>query len=222
MPSRHCRGKKHTRAALNIVASYHSNGMVIRLSSLRQWWEWTGHAAMLFIYAFAIQLFHSANKKNNNNNKKKSHATPPLPLLFSNGRVKWEVNSWMWGDNSRAALQIMMRFWLSVCDCVCKSVSVLAYFGRGGIFAWRFSDASLMSLSRSPPPHCSLAVTKWEENSLTQTHTCIHTQVHHLSNKIIFIHYNWLHSSNIHWMLILHSQHTKVKDSCTLRMLTIH
>ncbi|KAI9528802.1 hypothetical protein NQZ68_017401 [Dissostichus eleginoides] len=36
MPSRHCRGKKHTRAALNIVASYHSNGMVIRLSSLRQ------------------------------------------------------------------------------------------------------------------------------------------------------------------------------------------
>lgn len=63
MPSRHCRGKQHTRAALNIVASYHSNGMVIRLSSLRQWWEWTGHAAMLFIYAFAIQLFHSANKK---------------------------------------------------------------------------------------------------------------------------------------------------------------
>lgn len=36
MPSRHCRGRKHTRAALNIVASYHSNGMVIRLSSQRQ------------------------------------------------------------------------------------------------------------------------------------------------------------------------------------------
>lgn len=28
-------GKKHTQAGLNIVASYHSNGMVIHLSSLR-------------------------------------------------------------------------------------------------------------------------------------------------------------------------------------------
>lgn len=51
MPSRHRRGKKHTRAGLNIVASYHSNGMVIRLSPARQWWEWTGHAATLFIHA---------------------------------------------------------------------------------------------------------------------------------------------------------------------------
>lgn len=56
-------GKKHTRAGLNIVASYHSNGMVIHLSSLRHWWERTGHAAMLFIYAFTIQLFHPTNKE---------------------------------------------------------------------------------------------------------------------------------------------------------------
>lgn len=41
MPSRHCRGKKHTRASLNIVASYHSNRMVIHLPFLRQWWDWT-------------------------------------------------------------------------------------------------------------------------------------------------------------------------------------
>lgn len=40
----------------------------------------------------------------------KSHATPPLLSLYSNRRVKLEVNSWIWGNNSHMGLQIMMCF----------------------------------------------------------------------------------------------------------------
>lgn len=110
----------------------------------------------------------------------KSQGFPPLLFLYSNRRVKWEVNSWIWGNNSHMGLQIIDVFWLSVCDCNCNSASVLADVCGGGIFTWRFSDAFLMSLNHSPL-HCSSAVTQWEANKDAHMYTQ-HIQTNAASN----------------------------------------
>lgn len=93
--------------------------------------------------------------------------------------LKWEVNSWVRGNNSQTGLQIIDVFWLSVCDCNCNSVSVLADVCGGGIFTWCFSDAFLMSLNHCPSPHSSSAVTKWEANKDLLKHTLSHTPMRH-------------------------------------------
>lgn len=144
----------------------------------------------------------------------KSQANPLLLFQNSNRGVKWEVNSWIRGNNSHMGLQIIDVFWLRVCDCNCNGASVLADIS-GGIFTRRFSDAFLMSLNHSPL-HYSLAVTKWEANNHARTHT--HTQSHkhtyihscsiwfsqikssvyHLSNNILFIRHCWSPKSTFH------------------------
>ncbi len=132
----------------------------------------------------------------------KSQATPPLLSLYSNRGVKWEVNSWIWGNNSHMGLQIIMCFdWVFVIAIVIARVSwqISAVVGS-------FHDAFQM------PPWClwtihpSTAHQQWQSEKQTSTHTRTHvvcslklkSRAYHLSNKIIFIHYNWLHSSTFH------------------------
>lgn len=114
----------------------------------------------------------------------KSQAAPPPRFPYSNKRLEWEVNSWIWGNNSHMGLQIIDVFWLSVCDCNCKSMSVLADICCGGIFTWRFSDAFLMSSSRSPHP----PLISGDKVESKQTHLCgmMFSQINSL-NEIISI-----------------------------------
>lgn len=122
----------------------------------------------------------------------KSQATAPLLFPYSNRGAKWEVNSWIWGNNSHMGLHIMMCFdWVFVIAIVTTWVSWQISAAVGSL-----NDAFQLPSWYRWTIHPSTTHQQWQSVRKTSKHTLVkhvgvsnkkNATVCHLSNQIIFL-----------------------------------